>query len=78
LSPRIETAAYPSVLNLFGNSARPVTGMTAFDVAYLDGLYHATRNARTANQQQGEIADRMDRTLNGPAPAAQQPAPPAP
>src|SRR5262249_26000149 len=45
LSPQVETAAYPSVLNLFSNSAQPASGMTSFDISYLDGLYHATRDA---------------------------------
>jgi hypothetical protein len=68
LQPSIETASYPSVLNLFSND-QSVTGMTSFDIAYLDGLYHAPRNANSAREQEGRIVDRMDRTLN------QQPTP---
>jgi len=63
LAPSVETAAYPSVLNLF-SSDRSVTGMTNWDIAYLDGLYHAPRNANSANEQEGRIADRMNQTLN--------------
>ena len=81
LSSHIETAAYPSVLNLF-SSDQSVTGMTRWDVAYLDGLYHATRQARSSAQQEGEITERMNRTLNSgeaphaqDAPAAPQPSP---
>jgi hypothetical protein len=62
LSPTIETAAYPSVLNLFSDGS--VTGMTNWDIAYLDGLYHASRDANSANQQEGQIANRMSGTLN--------------
>lgn len=74
LAPSIETASYPSVLNLFSND-RSVTGMTNWDIAFLDGLYRAPRTANSARQQEGSIADHMDRTLNAPDPA---PAPSAP
>lgn len=69
LQPSIETASYPSVLNLF-SSDQSVTGMTNWDIAYLDGLYHAPRNANSARDQEGRIVDRMDRTLNQPDPQA--------
>jgi hypothetical protein len=73
LQPSIETASYPSVLNLF-SSDQSVSGMTNFDIAYLDGLYHAPRNANSSREQEGRIVDRMDRTLNQPAPLQQTPA----
>jgi len=69
LQPSIETASYPSVLNLFA-AGQSDTGMTNWDIAYLDGLYHAPRNANSSRQQEGRIADRMDRTLNQPDPQA--------
>ncbi len=75
LAPTVETAAYPSVLNLFTNDSS-VSGMTSWDIAYLDGLYHAPRNANSAREQEGRIADRMNRTLNDQeAPAPSQPSP---
>lgn len=72
LAPSIETAAYPSVLNLFSND-RSVTGMTNWDIAYLDGLYHAPRTANSATEQEGRIADRMNQTLNQPNATPQAP-----
>jgi hypothetical protein len=69
LQPSIETASYPSVLNLFA-AGQSDTGMTNWDIAYLDGLYHAPRNAYSSREQEGRIADRMDRMLNPPGPQA--------
>lgn len=65
LQPAIETAAYPSVLNLF-SADRSVTGMTSWDIAYLEGLYHAPRNANSSRDQESRIADRMNQALNRP------------
>jgi len=75
LAPSIETAAYPSVLNLF-SSDHSETGMTSWDIAYLDGLYHAPRTANSATEQEGRIADRMNQTLNNQAPPAASPSTP--
>jgi len=72
LQPSIETASYPSVLNLFSDD-RSVTGMTSWDIAYLDGLYHAPRNANSSREQEGRIADRMGRTLNQSGASPQPP-----
>lgn len=61
VNPSVNTASYPSILNLFNTQAggqRP-TEMTSWDLAYLDGLYHATRTARNIAQQEDEIARRM-------------------
>ena len=74
LQPTIETASYPSVLNLFSND-QSITGMTNFDIAYLDGLYHAPRNANSAREQEGRIVDRMDQTLNQAGPQVPTPSP---
>lgn len=76
LQPSIETAAYPSVLNLFSRNNQSVTGMTNWDIAYLDGLYRAPRNAYSSRQQQGRIADSMEQTLTGPDAAQTPPASP--
>jgi hypothetical protein len=43
-------------LNLFRGGA---SEMTAWDLAYLEGLYGATRAARSSNQQEGQIERTM-------------------
>ena len=61
VNPDLNVAGFPTILNLFNaaeTTSRP-TALSDWDLAYLDGLYHATRNARSASQQQGEIAQRM-------------------
>ncbi len=70
LSPDTDTASYPSILNLF-SSNEPMSGMTSWDISYLQGLYHMTRAARNAPQQEAEIARYM---LRNATPAA-EPAP---
>jgi hypothetical protein len=61
VNPAVNTMSFPSILNLFNTqaSAQRPTEMTQWDLAYLDGLYHATRTARSASQQEDEIAQRM-------------------
>lgn len=61
VNPNVNAASYPSILNLFSDQRsgpRP-TELTTWDLAYLDGLYHASRTARSGAQQQDEIARRM-------------------
>jgi hypothetical protein len=61
VDPNVNASGLPSILNLFNEqdaSQRP-TSLTDWDIAYLDGLYHATRTAHNARQQQNEIARRM-------------------
>ena len=68
LDPAADTSSYPTILNMFTPArGTPVRAMTDWDVAYLHGLYDATREARSANQQEGEIARSVGRTLT-PAP----------
>ncbi len=58
INPDMNTANYSTILNLFADSAvqpKP-SEMTAWDVAFLGGLYHMTRNARTLAQQRDEIS----------------------
>lgn len=52
--------SYPTILSLFSSDAqtRP-TQLTSWDIAYLDGLYHMTRNARSLSQQRDEVTRRM-------------------
>src|SRR5262249_51762250 len=59
LDPRADIAQYPTILNLFANREPAPAAMTDWDVAYLQGLYGATRDARNAQQQEGEIAHSM-------------------
>jgi hypothetical protein len=61
INPDVNVTGFPTILNLFSAtdaSARPAE-LSDWDLDYLDGLYHVTRNSRSANAQQGEIARRM-------------------
>jgi hypothetical protein len=60
LDPTADVSAYPSVLNLW-RSAQAPNAMTDWDLAYLRGLYAATREAISASRQQGEIAREITR-----------------
>lgn len=63
INPNASAGDYPTILNLFASPpgrARP-TGMTSWDVAYLDALYHMTRDARNLIQERSEMARRMSR-----------------
>jgi hypothetical protein len=68
LDPEADTSDFPTILNLFappGTVApenRPRTA-TDWDIAYLRGLYDATRDARSAATQQGEIARTLAREV---------------
>jgi hypothetical protein len=60
IKPDVQATSYPSILNLFDASTNPrPTEMTAWDLAYLDGLYHMTRNARSLEAQRDEISRRI-------------------
>jgi len=61
VDPNVNATGYPSILNLFSaqNASQRPAGMTDWDIGYLDGLYHATRTAHSARQQENEIARRM-------------------
>lgn len=61
VNPDVDATGFPTILNLFSAhdaSARP-TELSDWDLDYLDGLYHATRNARNSGQQRGDIQRRM-------------------
>jgi hypothetical protein len=62
VNPEGDTSSFPTVLNLFSvtGGAAP-TGLTAWDLAYLDALYKADRDASSVTQQQADIARRMTR-----------------
>ena len=55
--PRVETAGFDTVLNLFEHPG--VTGLTLMDEDYLFALYSASRDPMNASIQAAEIADRM-------------------
>lgn len=40
LNPDARTTNYPTILNLFAQSSSPPSGLTTWDLAYLDALYH--------------------------------------
>ena len=63
LDPQADTSGYPTILNLFAPRGETVRALTDWDIAYLRGLYDATRDARSANQQEGEITRSMARDL---------------
>jgi len=64
-----EPSAAPSILNLFSSpvDATPL-GMTAWDEAYLRGLYRATREATNTRAQQREISRTMVTTVTADRP----------
>lgn len=70
LSPDADMSPYDTVLNLFG--PKQVGHMTDWDLAYLQGLYHAIRNPNTLPYQERQMAQRMTRTMQA---SAQQPQP---
>ncbi|HRD45464.1 MAG TPA: hypothetical protein PLF78_03165, partial [Caulobacter sp.] len=68
VDPDADTAGVNSVLNLFGDRAagvEPVEAMTAWDKAYLKGLYEARRDVRRGAAQEGDIARTMGEELAG-------------
>ncbi len=58
LDPSADTSGYPTILNLFRSEpgARP-TGLTAWDMAYLDALYRA--RSEQSSRQMNAIARRI-------------------
>lgn len=75
LDPDSDTSGFETILNLFEEGdARPRT-VTEWDLAYLDGLYHATRDALSEGRQEADIARLMRREVEAPPAAASEPAP---
>lgn len=67
LAPDAELSGAPSILDLFdaADAGRPAPAeMTEWDIAYLEGLYRARRNAPTARAQRRDIARRMESELS--------------
>lgn len=70
VDPDAETTSVNSVLNLFSDRAagvEPVEAMTAWDKAYLKGLYEARRDVRRGEAQEDDIARTMSDELAGKA-----------
>lgn len=62
VDPEADVSTNDTILNLFaprGNGAASPSGLTTWDVAYLDGLYNARRNAQNARRQEADISRRM-------------------
>jgi hypothetical protein len=68
LNPDLRATDYPTILNLFaepaGGQTRPA-GLSTWDLAYLGGLYSATRNSRSLEAQESEISRRIVRASAG-------------
>lgn len=62
VSPDADLAAAPSILDLFTDPPGP-TALTEWDLAYLEGLYGARRNATSAQAQQRDIVRSMEERL---------------
>lgn len=57
IDPSARTNSYPTILNLFSQTDSPPAQLTAWDIAYLEGLYRA--RGETSNRQIASIARRM-------------------
>ncbi len=58
IDPEADMSGRDTILNLFGDD-EVVLGLTAWDEAYLTGLYSADQDSPTARAQEGEIVRRM-------------------
>ena len=69
VDPNATPSEVPTILNLFTASAETApTEMTSWDIAYLNGLYRATREAVNSRQQRSEIQRSMVTTLTSERP----------
>lgn len=57
--PGADTSGYDTILNLFGDTPAGETGMTNWDLAYLQGLYAGRGNQLNTDWQARTIARRM-------------------
>jgi len=57
IDPEARTSSYPTILNLFSQTANAPSEMTVWDLTYLDALYRA--RGESANRQISSIARRM-------------------
>jgi len=63
LNPSADLTPFDTILNLFEPNTHHQEQMTAWDIAYLEGLYHVTRNPFHARTQEREIARSMAHDL---------------
>lgn len=66
LNPDADMREFPTILNLFTDAEAgrpPPTSLTDWDIAYLQGLYSAQREAPSARAQRTDIAGRIVRTM---------------
>jgi len=61
INPNHATSEFPSILNLFRSGN--VSAMTEWDVSYLQGVYHMSRDASALHLQRSDIARTIDRDL---------------
>lgn len=59
VNPGADTSGADTILNLFTATQNAPTAMTPWDIAYLEGLYSARRNATNARRQEADISRRM-------------------
>lgn len=60
IDPNADTSGYSTVLNVF-EDPQEIAGLTDWDVAYLEGLYGAERNAANGRANRTEIVDSIRR-----------------
>ena len=56
----------PTILNLFKATQNAPAAMTDWDLAYLQGLYNATREAANSRQQRAQIVERIAASVTAP------------
>jgi hypothetical protein len=67
VDPEVDISGAPSILNLFNDrdaGREPVSGLTDWDNAYLEGLYSARRNTMTSDGQKDDVARSMTGELS--------------
>jgi hypothetical protein len=75
LDPDSDTSGFETILNLFDAGSAPPRTVTEWDMAYLNGLYSATRDPIDEGRQEADIARLMRREVDAPPAAAGDPAP---
>lgn len=63
IDPEARTDRFDTILNLFAPDGPALTGLTAFDHAYLKGLYSAQNVSQSNQARLSEVADGMARSL---------------
>lgn len=73
IDPDAELGGYDTILSLFGSGGTPPEFMTAWDWAYLQGLYGAEQTSRAAGAREATVAAAMERALREDRAAADRP-----